>query len=384
MTLRISLAVILVFSLAAVAAAGRPVLGVSYPGWRGEYRDASRHLEVIRAEGFRMVSFVPTYAYVGLNRIDTGNGPTYEELRSAITLALRSGLAVVLKPHLDPPLYEPGNDPFTSENHSWRANTPWRGFFDVDPMSSAYREGIIMRSLRMLSEVFDSLKGKEGILPVRLELGAELMNSVVSYPGEWERLLARARREIRRLGIRGKVLLSHNFSHHFEMPEDVVLRMGGPGRAALARYIRGLDALALSQYMDLTILVPRSERRLPAPEEIASALLRHEREFRDTILIGYLGLRPDEIPPLHIGEFGIGRGGLRHPNLWAGETTAGQKKQLMHEVALGMEGLVKYLALGGAGSAVLWVTGGMYDVFGWMDDESFNGEAIEAIRNGLR
>jgi hypothetical protein len=295
---------------------------------------------------------------------------------------------VVIKPHLDPPLYQSGFDPFRSENDSWRVHCPWRGFFDVDPMSDAYRKGIVFASLQALKEAFDRL-GAPPAAPVRLELGAELMNSVVYGPERWEQLLAAAKRERRRLGLDRTVVLSHNFTHHFEIADDFVGRMNAARRASLRRYIRGLDALALSQYMDLTAAVPAAERghRLPAADEVAQALVLAERNFRRDILERALGLCAAEIPPLHIGEYGVGRGGLRHPNLWAGAATPAQEQDLAREIARGHEGLLRYLALldgRTARSAVLWVMGPHYDIFGWEDARFAVPEAAAAIRAGLR
>ena len=88
---------------------------------------------------------------------------------------------------------------------------------------------------------------------------------------------------------------------------------------------------------------------------------RHEKTFREDILgEARWAWKPREIPPLHIGEFGVGRGGLSHPNLWAGDATPEQEKALAREIARGHEGLMRYLARPDgrtAGSAVLWVTG---------------------------
>ena len=120
---------------------------------------------------------------------------------------------------------------------------------------------------------------------------------------------------------------------------------------------------------------------------MSQALLQHEKDFRQNILIGALGLKAKEIPPLHIGEFGVGRGGLRHPNLWAGAETAEQEKQLAREIARGHEGLLRYLALPEgrtAKSAVLWVLGKHYDVFGWENPKYGNPEAAAAIKGALR
>jgi hypothetical protein len=365
-------------------------LGVTYGGWRGDFRQAAARIAAFKEIGFRLVSFVPTYAYDGLDKIDLASGPDAAELGAAVEAALRAGLAVVIKPHLDPPLYEHGFDQFASENPSWRVQCAWRGFFDVDPMGDAYKTGIVFGALRMLKSVLDRVgDAAAAVGPVRLEIGAELMNAEVYTPERWELLLAATKTERHRLGLDGKVLLSHNFTHHIEILGDFVGRMNPARRGELRRYIRGLDALSLSQYMDLTVAVPAAERghRLPTADEVASALLQHERRFREDILQRELHLRPNEIPPLHIGEYGIGRGGLRHPNLWSGDATAQQEKELAREIARGHEGLLRYLALADGRtvrSAVLWVTGPHYDVFGWGDPKLAIPEASAAIRAGLR
>jgi hypothetical protein len=372
----------------AARADGPTPLGVSYGGWRGEYRDADKRLAAFKEIGFPIVTFVPTYAYVGLDKIDTASGPDEAELGDAIAAALRAGFQVVIKPHLDPPAYQPGFDQFASENPSWRVACPWRGFFDLDPMSDAYRTGIVFRMLGAIKGAVDQLGGAAAA-PVRLEVGAELMNAEVLTPERWLDLLAATKKERHRLGLDKQVLLSHNFTHHIEIADDFVARMPPARRKALARYIRGLDALSLSQYMDLTVAVPPADRgkRLPTPDEVAVALLGHEKAFRSDILVGALGLKPSEIPPLHIGEFGIGRGGLRHPNLWAGDATPAQERALAMEIARGHEGLVRYLALPAGRtvrSAVLWVTGPHYDVFGWEKATYGNAEAAGVIRAALR
>jgi hypothetical protein len=371
--------------------AGAP-LGVSYAGWKGGYRDAIQRLAAFKDIGFRIVSFVPTYSYVGLDRIDMSGGPEWNELARAVEAALRGGFQVVLKPHLDPLLYQSGFDPYATDNHSWRVHAAWRGFFDLDPMTNDYRHGVVAASLKMLRGVFDNLARSSPAArfpPVRMELGAELMNSVVYGAEGWEKLLLAAKLERRRLGLDRQVLLSHNFTHHFEILDDFVGRMSPPRRASLRKYIAGLDAVAVSQYMDLTAAMPAAERgrRLPTPDEVAEALVLHERNFRRDILEGALGMRPGEVPPLHIGEFGVGRGGLRNPNLWSGTSTAAEEKSLAREIARGHEGLLRYLGRANgrtAESAVLWVLGPHYDIFGWGDPKLAIPEAAAVIRAGMR
>jgi hypothetical protein len=372
----------------------RAPLGVSYSAWKGGFQDAPARLQTFREVGFAIVTFIPAYAYVGRNKVDIGSGPGPDELGATIELALRGRWQVVVKPHLEPLLYRPGYQRATSDNHSWRAECGWRGFFDIDPMTADYRVGVVFAALQALKQAFEKLDASGDVAaPVRLELGAELMNSMVEFPDRWEKLLQAARAERRRLGLSQQVLLSHNFSHHFAIPEDQIDRMSATGRKALARYIAGLDALAMSQYMDLTVALPEDERpgkakgRLPTAEEVAEALRLHERAFRRDILQVALRLRPEQIPPFHVGEFGVGSGGLRHPNLWGPLGTPEQERQRAQEVARGHEGLVRYLSeLQGrtTRSAVLWVTGTHFDIFGWRNPAWAIPAASAAIREYLK
>jgi hypothetical protein len=376
------------------AVPARAPLGVSYSGWKGGFQDAPTRLQTFREVGFAIVTFIPAYAYVGRNRVDLTSGPTPDEIATAVELALRGRWQVVIKPHLEPALYRPGYSRATSDNHSWRAECGWRGFFDVDPMTADYRQGVIFATLGALKQVFDKLAASDDVAaPVRLELGAELMNSMVEFPDRWERLLRAARGERKRLGLDKQVQLSHNFSHHFAIPEDQIDRMSASGRKALARYIAGLDALAMSQYMDLTVAVPEEERpgkhagRLPSAEEVAEALRLHERAFRRDILQVALRLKPEQIPPFHVGEFGIGSGGLKHPNLWGPLGTPEQERKRAQEIARGHEGLVRYLSeLQGrtTRSAVLWVTGTHFDIFGWRNPAWAIPAASAAIKGYLK
>ena len=366
-------------------------LGVTYSAWRGGFAQAEQRLLVFKNTGFRLVSLVPAYPYVGLNDVDLNAGPSPEELGAAVEAALRMGLQVVIKPHLEPLLHTPGFNSFTNENASWRARCSWRGYFDVDPMTVAYREGILFSTLNALKNVFNHIGDLDGKSVVRLDLGAELMNAVVYAPAQWEKLLRAVQRERDRLGLRKRVALSHNFSHHFEIAQDFVDRMDARGRAALGRYLRGLDGIAISQYMDLTVAVPAAERgkRMPTPDEIAQALVIAERNVRNDILIKRLGMRDTQIPPLHLGEFGIGLGGLQHPNLWSGNTSKDYNARLPAAIAQGHRGLLRYLSMSQAEgrtvqTAVLWVTGMYYDVFGWGNVSYGVPEAAEVLRAGMR
>ncbi|MBI4346825.1 MAG: hypothetical protein HY553_08210 [Elusimicrobia bacterium] len=366
--------------------ATRAPLGASYGAWKGGFADPGPRLDQLQAERLRAVTLIPNYALMGLDRIEFSNAATVLELGGAISESLRRGLIVAVKPHLEPGIYSPGFDKLASENHSWRADCPWRGFFDLDPMSKDYREGVVGAALNAIAL---GLAAAPAGAKVRLDIGSELMRSEVEFPERWLELLADARARVEALGLAGRVLLSHNFAHHLEIPEDMVLRMEPRRRKALGRYIAGLDAVSISQYMDLTAAMPAVERgkRLPTSDEVARALVVHETAFVSDVLVAALGVPKAAVPPLWIGEFGVGRGGLRHPNVWAGQVEGAEKDRLYAEIARGMEGLVKYLDLGEgrlSQGAILWVTGPRYDVFGWGSPEHAVAPAAEALRKGLQ
>lgn len=368
------------------------MLGVSWSAYSPEgYGDLDKQLHRYEQAGFRMVTMVPTYTYGGYNSIDFSKAPTWEGQKAAMVALLRGGYHVVYKPHLDPPLYQPGFQMLESDNHSWRAGCPWRGYFDVDPMTPDYRDKIVLRGLQLVKDAFASLNAEEqkAAHPVRVELGSELMNSVVYAPERWVALLQDARRAVEDLGVKDQVRLSHNFSHHFAIVDDFVGRMDSARKQHLRRYLLGLDAVALSQYMDLTVTVPADERerRLPKPEEVASALRRHEHDLRHEVLERQLDIPVTQQPAFHLGEFGIGRGGLRHPNVWSGSINGEQAQRLRSEIIIGMQGLVQYLRQPGgreAQTAVLWVLGQYYDFFGWMRDTNSVDPARDAVVQYLK
>jgi hypothetical protein len=375
----------LVLAAAPAAAAERPLLGAMIYGGGSGMAAAPARLEILKKEGFRLVSLVPSWGYADLNRVDFTMGPRWEDVDATLAAALDAGFMVVLKPHLDPPVYL---STAAAAGHSWRKDVPWRGYFDLDPWCRDYREGVVLRSLQSIAR---ALKTRPKAPPVRLELGSELMNSITYSSPRWLELLVFAKAFRKGLGLEGRVLLSYNFEHHFEIPNDVVRRMDPAGRAALASFIKGLDAVSLSQYMDLTVAVPEKERgqRLPTADEVAEAFLRHEKVFVEGVLEKDLGLKPSDVPVLHIGEFGVGTGGLSHPNEWSGDVSPERERALAAEIARGHEGLARYLLLPRARgrrvkSAILWTLGRHFDVFGWDDPKLAIPGAADADRSYLR
>ncbi|MGB0678877.1 MAG: hypothetical protein ACPGUV_04375 [Polyangiales bacterium] len=382
-----SCSIALMLASAATARAEPPPgrLGVSWPAWnRKGFAAPQRYVERVQRMGIQAVTLVPTYSYAGRNRIDFTQAPTWPRQRAALQALLEAGLEVVYKPHLDPLIYQPGFNRQQSDAHSWRVACPWRGYFDLDPMAPDYADKVVGKALEEIAAVLRQLPPAKVAPVLRFELGTELMNSVVHFPARWLALLRRTRAQLRRLGLKGQVQLSHNFSHHLLIPEDLVERLDARGRRHLGRYVAGLDAVALSQYMDLTAAMPKAARdkRLPTADEVAAALRQHEAHFIDDILLGRLAVPKARLPEIHLGEFGVGSGGLRHPNVWEGDVRGQAYQRLEQEIIRAYEGLMRYLHAGAgrrAQSAVLWTTGRYFDVFGWQKKHNRIGGAVAAV-----
>jgi hypothetical protein len=361
-----------------------PDLGVIWSTWQADgYDNPKDHIQKMKKEGFQLVCMVPAYGCQSLEQIDHTNVPTFVAQKKALKALLKNGFSIIYRPHLDSIKYFGNYRQSVTDNHSWVAGSDWRGMFDIDPMMKAYKDDILLQGLKMIRETLGELGSQQTFGKIRFDLGAELMNSVVFRTDKWVELQRAIRASDEYTAIKDKVLLSHNFSHHFQIPQDFIRRMENSSLKSLGVYLRELDAMSVSQYMDLTIFAAHSadqKKPLPTPTEVAKALRHHEDRLVKDILMGALKMQADEIPTIHIGEFGIGLGGLRHPNLWDGDP------DIRHaiEATRGFEGLVKHLRGPAdkrvAKSAVLWVGGGCFDIFGWRNSKYRIPIAAETIR----
>lgn len=336
--------------------------------------------------GFKRISLVPTYYHEHLNEIIDEQTPSMNAIQACLTYLFENGFKIIYKPHIDPVKYMPNYDMFSSDNASWRVNVAWRGFFDFDPLAGehSYYNIVILPVLKSLKEVYEQQKQNKQLAPVRLELGSELMNSMIRHGDKWIQIAQKVRKFISSNGLNDFVKLSHNFAHHIQIEEDYLLRMTKVEKRQLKKYIESLDEVAVSQYMDLTVFL--LDREVPNDSlinSVAKAILFHHKGFRKFILGEQLRVKNFETMPVHIGEFGIGVGGLKHPNYWEGQ------KIDRSEQAIGIEGLLNFLEkceeIRGEMylNATIWTVGPTYDIFGFSYPESLNEKALNQIKNFL-
>jgi len=340
-----------------------------------------------KALGFKRISLVPTYYHEHLNEIIDKQTPSINTIKACLTYLIENEFKIVYKPHIDPVKYMSNYDIFSSDNASWRVNVGWRGFFDIDPLGSkqSYYDVVILPILKCLQEIYEQKKHTDQLAPVRLELGAELMNSMIRHGDNWHKVAQKTRNFIDSNKLGNFVKLSHNFTHHLEIEEDYLLRMNKAEKKWLRKYIESLDEVAVSQYMDLTIFASGKQASNNNPiNSIAEAILFHQQRFRKLILGEHLKVKSFATIPVHIGEFGIGAGGLKHPNYWEG------RKIDKAEQAIGFAGLLEFLKIctdlpnEKNLNATIWTVGPAYDIFGFSHPEGLNEPVVNQIRQFLR
>ncbi len=400
--------------------ANRARIGIIWASWHpSHFQDVAAYLD--RVESFRVkrVSLVPTYF---INTYEEGivdnpsNTPTSAQQKAVLKELLRRGFWINYRPHIDPFKFT-----LNADAQQYVTTDPggkdWRGKFDqLDPMKSDYKDQVILHCLKTLAEAISEIRSEDPALvihKVRFDLGAELMDSEVLFTEHWLELQSEVRATLaaRYPAVAPYIELSHNFCHHLEyltrlpghldylgrinpdgQPKDADLfvdRMTPEAKRTLGRYIAGLDAFSLSQYMPLDILAGSDG---PTPDSVRHALLQHERTFFQEVLVHELGMAADGIPPFHIGELGIGIRGLSAPNVWDKKawtptgklpTSAEQRKQSQ----TAMEGVARYMKdpSAQANTLMLWLGGAPYDIFelNAYSTGAYNQGAVQAITTYL-
>ena len=291
-------------------------------------------------------------------------------------LALRGGQQVVIKPHLEPVLYRPGYQRALSDNHSWRAECGWRGLLRRRPHDRRLpRGGGAVRAAHAQAGVRRGWGRRwPRRRPVRFDLGAELMNSMVEFPEGWERLLRAAAGRAQAAGPGGPGAAVAQLLPPLRHPRGP----GGPHeppRAQGAGPLRGRPR----RPGHLPVHGPhggRPRRRAPRPPAAACPPpTRWPRRCAPTSATcagtscrARWGCARPRSRPFTWASSGWAAAACATPTCGAPSARPSRSAPRAREVARGHEGLVRYLSQPQgrtARSAVLWVTGTHFDIFGW-------------------
>ena len=351
--------------------------------------------------GCSRMSFIPTYYLDTYQQgIQTNSADTLKPYQQAEIMAdaVNLGAAINYRLHIDPYRFSPdGVNKYGSRiDTSVPGSQWWRGEFNgVHPMSKDYL-AMVDQGIETLTQLFNKIDASKLKEPIRFDIGAELMMSVKLYTSEWCQLVDYVREKIdANPKLRDNVLISYNFCHHIEYlielndNDDYFSRIVGSGvtykdrsdllyvddmteenRAYLAEFIKSLDSFSISQYMPLDIFNPVNVQSTTVPttaQDVCNALIQHEQNFLQKVLIGKLGIAPDEIPPFHVGEYGMGIKGLSAPNVWdrtkwSDSELVSYETQQKH-VQIAVDGLKLYMQdeRSVAKSLEMWISGAPYD-----------------------
>jgi len=373
-------------------------VGIAWAGWNPQHYlgNKAHKMRLIDEYNIKRLSFIPTYFIAnyaqGVRCNDPRNTLTESQQVSLLTELIDKGIRINYRPHIDPIKFSwEGN---SSNQHP--GDLDWRGLFDqLDPMGGGYK-CVIDKGLRILKQVVTQadVQLKE---PIRFDLGAELMSSTKSFPGQWVQLAHYVRQQVDEDSIlRDNIVLSHNFSHHIQYLVELeghaeyfsrivsgdsfedypqllfVDDMTTSQRQNLAEYIKALDTITVSQYMPMDIINPITNPNTKdiaiTPTDVKDALVIHEQNFIQKVLMGKLGIKKEELPVFHLGEYGMGIKGLITPNVWDSNAVAADEKisyevhQKHAEIALKVLLEYRQAPETAAKSLMIWVSGAPYDV----------------------
>ncbi len=403
-------------------------IGILWSSWSvSNFANHEDYIAIMEDWGIEYVSLNPTYFMDTYAKgiLTEWNGetvtPTIANQKEIIKALIAHGFYINYRPHVDPIIYAmpEGNDRSTWSTDP--GGLDWRGKFDkLDPTDPklGYKEKIILPGLKMLAEAIreSNQAGIKLVTPIRFDLGAELMNSMLNYPQHWIDLCQEVRNLLNTTykDVKDQIVIGHNFCHHIEyllrldghldyftrimadgVPDYSLLYLDRPGvtqetRNLIGRYIAGLDEMSLSQYMPLDIFTPAGQTT--TPEQVEQALYWHEDNFIKESLIRECNLKPEELPVLHIGEYGMGWRGLNAPNVWdiPAWEKAGRASMILSEAqqkadaAIAIDGIIRYVEDPSDTqyrSFLLWFGGKPYDVLNINSYSNwYNPPAAESLR----
>lgn len=398
-------------------------VGILWSSWdNSHFSDYATYISKMQSLYVRRVSLNPTYF---IDTYAAGITTTWRGAQKTPDMALQKtvmkelinrGFMINYRPHIDPIIYAM---PEGSERDNWSTDPggkPWRGLFDqFDPTSPTigYKEIVIMPGLQMLAESIREVGANKLAEKIRFDMGAELMDSEINYTQHWLDLVASVRTALNTTysDVASHIVIGYNFCHHIEylrrLPghDDYISRVSADGqvhtaqlywdrpisantKTLLAQFIKDLDAFSVSQYMPLDIYTPAGQTT--TPEQVRDALLLHEQNLFNEILIREMGMRAEDIPPFHIGEFGLGWRGLAAPNVWDKQEwiDAGKSYLLLTDeqqkahAATAIRGALLYIqdSRAIANSFLNWIGGKPYDYLGFYPWSNWsNPEALNAL-----
>lgn len=400
-------------------------IGVLWTSWdTNHFQNYDNYISRLQSWGINYVSLNPTYF------IDTYEDGITTQLwgrvitpnpklqKSVVKELIRRGFVINFRPHIDPIKYAM---PLGEPRDSWDTDPggrDWRGKFDrFDPMNPNlnYLGKVIQPSLDLIAEAIREAGVPAN--PIRFDIGAELMDSMLYYPESWVTLLKTVRERLKTdyPDVADHITLSYNFCHHIGIllrldgHEDYLRRIvpdqkidaeqqyldrpnvGRDTKSQIASFIVGLDELSISQYLPLDIYNTTDDAKTTTPQQVSQALLHHERNFIDEVLVNELGIDRKDIPTLHIGEYGMGWRGLVAPNVWdvddwvnkgAGHLILNDVDQKKH-ASIAIDGVIDYVNQSPQfKSFLLWLGGEPYDVLNLNPYSNwYNPQAANSLRD---
>ena len=350
--------------------------------------------------GAKRMTFIPTYFLATYSEGIKVNGTdtlSTDQQADIMAEALKNNVRLNYRLHIDPQRFAPDGGNYSSVDVNVPGSQWWRGeFTQVDPMGDDYL-AMVDQGFEALEKTMKKIGSTKLVEPIRFDIGAELMTSVKNYTANWLELIeyCKAKRDASPY-LRDNVVIGYNFCHHIEylieldQHADYFGRINGTGvtyldrqdllfvddmpeenRQLLGQFIKNLDVFSVSQYMPMDMFAEadlKSTDVETTPEDVRDALLTHEQNFLQKVLMGKLGLKPDEIPPFYLGEYGMGIKGLSAPNVW--DRTAWSDSELAtYEVQqkhaeIAIKGLMLYMQdeRSVAMTLSLWLSGAPYDV----------------------
>ncbi len=295
-----------------------------------DFNTAPADLELLRALGFRVITFVPSYYihefHSGALQLDTSRTPGLKKQQEIFQLALNLGFVLRVTPHLE-----------IAHSSKWRAELRLNPLAPIAPSGLSYESAILTPTLQLMARALH--KTPHAHAHAVLTLGSELERSIAQYASKWRQLLLHMQEQRQALacGERIEFCFNFNWDHHARYGAN-------PARDA---FIAGLDCASISFYPPVRLPFALTQDRRTAYQH-CTAWLRLLQSRLD------------------IGEFGLGSADWRQPYAYdaqAFESDSGEAARQSRRAY--WRGMLDFLAAAGndPAHATIWSVGA-YNVLG--------------------